>query len=132
MVPTLVGGCQFGTRRKKSVNCVPTFEKVHQGPFQKKIINTVNGMPRVTLTFFYFFLQIFCVATCQVPVLTRGNVNVTWQDNATCDNCHCTDLNLVSIYTWLFQFSPHFLCLWFNFIPIVFNNWRRFFKSFFL
>ena len=30
MVPTLVGVCQFSTRRKKSVNCVPIFEKVHQ------------------------------------------------------------------------------------------------------
>jgi len=36
MIPTLVEVCQFGTRRKKSVNCVPTFEKMHQsGLFQK-------------------------------------------------------------------------------------------------
>jgi len=53
MISTLLEVCQFGTRRKKSVNCVSIFEKVHQsGPFQKKIINVVNGRPRVTLTFF--------------------------------------------------------------------------------
>jgi len=34
MVSTLIEVCQFGTRGKKCVNCVLTFEKVSQlGPF---------------------------------------------------------------------------------------------------
>jgi len=50
MIPTLVRVCQFDTRRKKSVNCVPTSSKVPQaGPFQKNIINAVNGTPCATL-----------------------------------------------------------------------------------
>jgi len=40
--------------------------------------------------------------------MTRDNVSATWQDNVTCDKCHCTDFNLVPIYTSLFQFSLHF------------------------
>ena len=48
------------------------------------------------------------IGVCEVHVLTRGNVSATWQDNATCDNCHCTDFNLIPICIWLFQFSPHF------------------------
>jgi len=60
MVPTLVGVCQFGTRGKKNVNCVPTFSKVPQsGHFQKKKINVVNSMPHVTLWFFLIFLIFF-------------------------------------------------------------------------
>jgi len=51
IVPSLGLGCQIGTRFKKSVNCIPTFEKVLQlGPFQTELTNVVSQ--RVSLWFF--------------------------------------------------------------------------------
>ena len=45
MVSTFVQIYQFGTRFQRGVKCVPLFEKIFQlGPFQKKVINTVNGI----------------------------------------------------------------------------------------
>ena len=70
--------------REKKCQLRPHFEKVPQsGLFQeKKLINVVNSMSRVTLWFFYFFIFIFCknvfVAMCQVPFVTRDNVSATW------------------------------------------------------
>ena len=52
-------GTHFGTGVSvwypvlKSVNCIPTFEKMLQlGPFQKELTNTVNDVPLISLWFF--------------------------------------------------------------------------------
>ena len=43
IVPSLGAVYQIGTRFKKSVNCIPTFEKVLQlGPFQTELTNAVS------------------------------------------------------------------------------------------
>ena len=60
MVPNLGLGCQIGTLFKKSVNCIPTFEKVLQlGPFQTELTNAVSqratSQSVVFLNFFNFF-----------------------------------------------------------------------------
>jgi len=45
--------CQIGTRFKKNVNYIPTFEKVFQlGSFQTELTNTVSQ--RVTCQFVVF------------------------------------------------------------------------------
>ena len=55
IVPSLGLGCQIGTRFKKSVNCIPTFEKVLQlGPFQTELTNVVSQ--RATCQSLVFFI----------------------------------------------------------------------------
>jgi len=76
-------------------------------------------------------LQIFVVVTCQVPVVTRGNVSAMWQDNVTCGKCHCIDFNLVPIFISVFQFSSHF-CIFGSILPPFFLIIEvYFFNSFF-
>ena len=64
MVPSLVLGCQIGTLFKKSVNCIPTFEKVLQlGPFQTELTNAVSqratSQSVVLVNFLKFLLKFF-------------------------------------------------------------------------
>jgi len=107
--------CQIGTRFKKSVNCIPTFEKVFQlGPYQTELINIVSQ--HVTCQYVVFLIFLIFLKFLKIKIkmpcvkclcVTRGIVSATWHRNATCVTIRCNyvDFYLVPIYVFLFQFS---------------------------
>jgi len=84
IVPSLGLGCQIGTRFKKSINCIPTFEKVLQlGFFQIELTNAVSQHATCqSVVFFNFFLKFLKIKIKMPRVkslgMTRGIVSVTW------------------------------------------------------
>ena len=81
--------CQIGTRFKKSVNCIPTLEKVFQlGSFQTELTDVVSQRATCQSVVFFNFFLIF-EKKIKMPrvkslCVTRGIVSVTWHCNVTC------------------------------------------------